>query len=338
MTTEISFDFGDFSEDMSEKDSEIMVLQCMYPDRVKSIDGGKGVSVTINSLTKGVPDCEARFMFAEGYPYANPPLVSVQLTIDKKVIFERLQRSMEKKLMAESVMLVEKGETSVVTSLLESLSRMMIVGYRSSSLQRSMDANDAFTYSMDYVDEDVAFIDHPLIGSMFAMLTTDVVLLIMQKMDAGTLYRFQSTCKTFWRLVDEHPELYRKTMMKYDKAKAYTCPDKSLRSTVRSLIKKEEVARVRIARMRKEMEEEEARRAARDPSGYKLPKHFYYTEVRDPNKGPMIALPQSTRDTFWERREKAVKARSGQPSHKPEPKPESKEKEAGGHNKRHHRK
>jgi len=334
MTDEYNFDFGDFDGDMNEKDSEIMVLQCMYPDRVKSIDEGKGILVTLNSLTRGVPDCEARFIFAEGYPYANPPLVSIQLTMDKKAIFERLQRNMEKKLMHESILLVERGESTVVTSLLESLSRMMIIGYRSSCLQRSLDANCAFSYSMDYIDVDVSYMDHPLIGSMFAMLTSDVVLLIMQKMDAGTLFRFQSTCKTFWKLVDEHPELYRKCMLKYDKRQAYSCPDKGLRSATRSLIKGEEIARERRARLKKEQELLDQQR--RDSTGYRIPDHFYYISVPSERK-PGIILPQSTRDTFWERREKAAKAKSERPS---EPQSTTESKEGRGRkdrNKRHHK-
>ena len=153
MTDDYSFDF-DFNPDASQKDSEVMVLKCMYPNCVTTADEGKEVSIKLNSLTEGVPECEARFVFAEGYPYANPPFDAINLKVDNKIVFPRVQRNMEAKLMKHAIILQESGDTTIVTSSLEYLSCMMIVSTRSSTLQISTDASVAFSYSMEYVDCD----------------------------------------------------------------------------------------------------------------------------------------------------------------------------------------
>ena len=59
----------------------------------------------------------------------------------------------------------------------------------------------------------------------------------MQKMDAGTLFRFSDSCKTFRKLTDEHPELFRRCIVKqYDKAVGFRVSDGDLRGTVHRLV------------------------------------------------------------------------------------------------------
>ena len=170
-----SFDSGSDCE-IKEENEEIMVLGCMYPGCVVSDEDGKGAKVTLASLTEDVPNCEVHFVLADGYPNVIPPLKIVELTIPGSAIPEELRLVMEEMLVTKANSLVEKGEPAIMTSLLEDLSRMMIVAIRSSQLENPDDASKAFSYSMSFVDEEPDLINHPLIGSLFSMLCPDVIL------------------------------------------------------------------------------------------------------------------------------------------------------------------
>ena len=77
-------------------------------------------------------------------------------------------------------------------------------------------------------------------------------------MDVRSLFCFQSTCKTFMKLVDEYPVLYRKGLAK-DLRKpdvAYYTDDKSLREAVHTQIVLQENIR---RQLQQQQEQEKAR-------------------------------------------------------------------------------
>ena len=174
MTEGHCYSFDDGSA--GELNEELMVLGAIYPDCVRCDDDGKGAKVTVQSLTEGVPNCDFHFVFADEYPSAIPPLKTIELSISGSTIYDEVRIAMVELMTSKANGLVEKGETTIVTSLLEDLSRMMIVAMRSCALENPQDAVAAFCYSMQFVDEEPELINHPLIGSLFSMLPPDAIL------------------------------------------------------------------------------------------------------------------------------------------------------------------
>ena len=183
---EYHFDFDTGEETISsggaadEKTAELMMLEAMYPGSVKRAPDDSSVTVTVTSLADGEVNCDVCFEFAEGYPAAQPPLraITFQELHSPIPIFPRVVATMQNKLVKRAGELAQAGETSIVTTLLEEFTRMLVVSMRSAALARSTDADAAFAYSMSYVDANQDFVSHPLIGSLFSMLTSDVVLLV----------------------------------------------------------------------------------------------------------------------------------------------------------------
>lgn len=162
--------------EISEMNEEIMVLSAIYPDCVVCDEDGMGAKVTVQSLTEGVANCELRFVLAEEYPVVIPPLKTLELSISGSSIYDEVRYVMEDMLKWKANNLVERGETAIVTSLLEDLSRMMIVATHSCLLENVHDACASFCYSMRFVDEEPELVNHPLIGSLFSMLPPEVIL------------------------------------------------------------------------------------------------------------------------------------------------------------------
>ena len=160
----------------SEMNEEIMVLSAIYPDCVVPDEDGMGAKVTVQSLTEGVANCELHFVLAEDYPSVIPPLKIIELSVSGSSVYDEVRIVMEEMLKWKANNLVEKGETAIVTSLLEDLTRMMIVATRSCVLENPEDACCAFCSSMEFVDEEPDMVNHPLIGSLFSMLPPEVIL------------------------------------------------------------------------------------------------------------------------------------------------------------------
>lgn len=183
---EYHFDFGTGEEAFSsggvadERAAELMMLDAMYPGSVKRGPDNSSVTVTVTSLADCAVSCDACFEFAEGYPAAQPPLRAVVLKpVQVPVpICARVIATMQNRLMKRACELAQAGEATIVTTLLEEFTRMLVVSARSAALTRSTDADAAFVYSMDYIEANQEFVGHPLIGSLFSMLTSDVVLLV----------------------------------------------------------------------------------------------------------------------------------------------------------------
>jgi len=130
----------------------------------------------------------------------------------------------------------------------------------------------------------------------------------MQNMDAASLYRFSGTCRTFRKLVDQHPEMLRKCIYReFSHQDAYTAKDDHLRSIIRMhmlkkktdpiicavLAKKEEKKQKELeAKRRKEAERRRNKQLRGDKDNSPLEIYYY----------------KSTRPTFWERREAAIAA------------------------------
>lgn len=308
--------FGGYSGEMTEVDQEIMVLECMYPDCITRDPDNKGISVLLKSLTEGVPDCDVHFVFADGYPSVRPPMKSIKLNIHGETIYQRIKCDIEKRLYNSADLLVEKGETVIVSFLLEELSRMMIVGARSSELENSIDAFTAFSYSMNYVDCDPTFVNHPLIGSLFSMVTTDVLMLIMEKMDGGTLFRFTDSCKLFRALGDQHPDLFRMRIHYQFRDRNYLkIPTSELRSTLHDYISRDKsdpvIRKLREKALAEQQEEQERiAKQERMASRKKTLSHRYNNVVTYEFGHEDFVLPKSNRPTFWEQREAIIAARA----------------------------
>ena len=79
----------------------------------------------------------------------------------------------------------------------------------------------------------------------------------MNNMDGGTLLRFTGTCKTFMKLGDDHPELFRRIIIKnYGTKYAKSVPRESLRNETLAIVKRDPNDPV-VRRHAMEKEEEE---------------------------------------------------------------------------------